>query len=802
MARSRVRVLFTSYSFRRLLWLVPLGFVVGFVEAIGDLLTGHPRRARAAFGSWFSNVVHVRNLRASRRRAQRMRTVHDSDLRELQVSTTARLSAFLAHHLHTDTRLRDLGEASRSAVDSMSDGVRTPAAIAFLGFLVLVVVGSRDLITGGVPSIGTFAHWPGVGDVFDAFGSAWRYTGLGSASPQPAALAVIGALGTVLLGSTALAQTLVVVVAAPMGAFGTYRLTRRAITYRGPALAAGLAYGINPVARNAISEGRLGPLVLFAVLPFVLLRAVRLGERSDARRGRVLRLALAARAARGVLSGRTRPRGRRGRGVRRRGPDRRERAGDGAGARRRRRRLVARAGAPAAVAARLRAHGRRQGRARVRVPAPPRPLAGPALRHRTGRRRLADVGAHRGGRGAAARRHRRPAGVDRTGLDARARRLGDRLGARALVPPHLGARAGGRARAGGARSRAVRRRRGLRARRRHPHLPLRVASAARHHRRGGGLPPCAHVRGRRGRRRVGHARQRVGERARLHRVADRQGRLPHALGRRSGGAAARPGRPARRHGLRAHPQRARRRGRAVARPGARHRPRARPRARAGGERPHRPPGPDAGSDGRALRGGAEHAGARRWGARGAHDRGAQRDGATARSRSAAFGRGSGALREPRGRTARRAGATAAPARRSHAAEPRGRGHRPDARGAAHLERRVAGHGALGEAYDSQWKASAQRPRPQPATRLLVGQRVHARHQGRGLVLVRRAVGPLGDARGCAGHLAARGLALAPRRACARSVPARTTTNRTRRERRTRPGPLSEFDDEAFWWERV
>jgi hypothetical protein len=219
--------------------------------------------------------------------------VPDSDLRELQVSSTTRFNAFLAHHLHTDTRLRNLGDASRSAVDSMSDGIRTPAAIAFLTFLVLVVVGSRSLISGGVPSIGTFAHWPSVGDVFDSFGSAWRYTGLGSPSPAPAALALIGALGTVLLGATGLAQTLVVVVAIPLGAFGAYRLGRVAIGFRGPALAAGLVYGINPVARNAIAQGRLGPLVLFALLPFLLLRVVRLGDRSDARRGRVLRLAVA-----------------------------------------------------------------------------------------------------------------------------------------------------------------------------------------------------------------------------------------------------------------------------------------------------------------------------------------------------------------------------------------------------------------------------------------------------------------------------------------------------------------------------
>ena len=91
LARSRVRVLFTSYSLRRLLWLVPFGFVVGFIEALGDLLTGHPRRARAAIGSWYSNLLHVRALQPSRRRAQQLRRVHDSELRELQVSSTTRL---------------------------------------------------------------------------------------------------------------------------------------------------------------------------------------------------------------------------------------------------------------------------------------------------------------------------------------------------------------------------------------------------------------------------------------------------------------------------------------------------------------------------------------------------------------------------------------------------------------------------------------------------------------------------------------------------------------------------------------
>ena len=134
-ARSRVRVLLTSYSRGTLLWLIPFGFMVSIVEAIGDLLTGHPRRARAGVTAWFSNVFHFRRLRASRKRAQASRHVHDRDLRELQVGTGTRLSVWFNHHVHSEGRLRSLGAASRSAVDSVSDGVRAPATIAFMVFL-------------------------------------------------------------------------------------------------------------------------------------------------------------------------------------------------------------------------------------------------------------------------------------------------------------------------------------------------------------------------------------------------------------------------------------------------------------------------------------------------------------------------------------------------------------------------------------------------------------------------------------------------------------------------------------------
>ncbi len=296
LARPRVRVLFTSYSFLTLLWLVPFGIVVGVLEAVGNLVTGHPRRARAAIGAWVSNLVHFRSWRASRRRAQGIRHVHDRDLRELQVGSTARLGVFFSHHVQHDERFRTLGDRGRSAVGSVSDGLRTPAALAFLAFLALVVVGSRGLVSGGVPSIGTPVPWPSVGDLFDSFTSAWRYTGLGSDATAPPLLAAMGGIGTVLFGAVGLARTLVVVLAMPIGAFGAYRLARRLTDLRGPAFAAGLAYGVNPVARNAIAEGRLGPLVMFALLPLLLSQLIAIARLGDApaprARGRGLRFAI------------------------------------------------------------------------------------------------------------------------------------------------------------------------------------------------------------------------------------------------------------------------------------------------------------------------------------------------------------------------------------------------------------------------------------------------------------------------------------------------------------------------------
>ena len=78
------------------LWLVPVGIVVGFVEALGDLFTGHPRRARASRRPAGSRTCSTcAGSVRPRKRAQPLRNVRDRELRELQIGSATRLDRVL-----------------------------------------------------------------------------------------------------------------------------------------------------------------------------------------------------------------------------------------------------------------------------------------------------------------------------------------------------------------------------------------------------------------------------------------------------------------------------------------------------------------------------------------------------------------------------------------------------------------------------------------------------------------------------------------------------------------------------------
>lgn len=274
-ARARVRAVLTAYSFWTLLRVVPVGLILALGEAIVSLLTRRRGRARAVLGAWWWNLRHLGEVRRRRKRTQALRRVPDGDLRPLQLPGSAQIRSYLAVHLHTEERFRSISDAGRSALDAATGSTRQPVAVAAALVLVVFLIGSRDLLFGDVPAIGTLARWPGVFDLLDAYGSGWRYTGLGSPAAAPTGFVFMAGLATPLLGAVGLARTLLVTGAIPIGAVGVYRLVRPWTGAAVPAVVAALVYAINPVPRNAIANGRLGPLVLYALGPFLLARILR-----------------------------------------------------------------------------------------------------------------------------------------------------------------------------------------------------------------------------------------------------------------------------------------------------------------------------------------------------------------------------------------------------------------------------------------------------------------------------------------------------------------------------------------------
>src|SRR6185437_13796223 len=121
-----------------------------------------------------------------------------------------------------------------------------------------------------VPEVGSFQAWPGVGAAWSTFTASWRTTMMGSAHPASPVFGLMAAMSTLLFDHPGLARSLVVGGAFPLGTFGAYRLLRPFASSSLPGIAAAGAYAANPIARNAIWQGELGPLVCFALAPFVL----------------------------------------------------------------------------------------------------------------------------------------------------------------------------------------------------------------------------------------------------------------------------------------------------------------------------------------------------------------------------------------------------------------------------------------------------------------------------------------------------------------------------------------------------
>ena len=268
MLRHRLRAMLKNYGLLHLLRVVPQLVVLQIAEAVYGLVVGHRANTRAIVSSWRWNLQHLGDLRAARAALKGQRLLPDSEVRRLQVRGSARFTAFVRGQLAAGDRGRVWSASGRDLASALRRR-RLPIA-AWTAVTLVLLIGSRALLTARLPAVGQLAPFPHSPFAFLAhFGRDWRVTGLGANAPAPAGFGLLGLAGLLTLGAMGLLQKILVLGAIPLGAAGAYHLGRSLESQRARLVAA-VVYLVLPLPYDALARGRWGGLVAYAATPWII----------------------------------------------------------------------------------------------------------------------------------------------------------------------------------------------------------------------------------------------------------------------------------------------------------------------------------------------------------------------------------------------------------------------------------------------------------------------------------------------------------------------------------------------------
>lgn len=260
-ARHRVRAVATLTGARRLPLLSVQLVVVSLVQFVIGVVTGHGGSAWASVRALLGLVPRIPTIIGRRRTLAPGRLVPDREVVGLQMRGIARVSSYL--------RSRD---ARPDPVDAGAKAWRqrsgAGAAIGWAVITAAIVVGSRHLLTGGVPAFGEFLPFdPSPQHLWQSYTSGWNSRALGSSSSSPTGLGIIAAGSVLTMFRMGLLHTVSIVGLLLVGAVGMWRLTSSFSTNRAR-LVSTVVYLAVPLPAQLISVGRWGALLCYAALPW------------------------------------------------------------------------------------------------------------------------------------------------------------------------------------------------------------------------------------------------------------------------------------------------------------------------------------------------------------------------------------------------------------------------------------------------------------------------------------------------------------------------------------------------------
>lgn len=269
--RHRLRVMRVSTTWWTRVRMVPRAALLALVEILYAVIIGRFGQARDIASAWLWNARRRGEIRSRRKALLAVRTVPDAQVAQLQARGSARLSAFLRGQLgSTDDPLTSVAGAGRGLATMMRSSRARTAIVAWMLAVVVIGIGSRDLIFGRVSAIGDL---PMLGEsansLVEQWASGFRAVGLGAVTANPTALGLAGLLGYPVLGAMSLLRKLLLLGMLPLGAAGMWRLCKP-IGSRRSRVVGLIVYLCIPLGYNSIATGQWGGLLLYGLAPWVV----------------------------------------------------------------------------------------------------------------------------------------------------------------------------------------------------------------------------------------------------------------------------------------------------------------------------------------------------------------------------------------------------------------------------------------------------------------------------------------------------------------------------------------------------
>ncbi len=290
--RNALYVLLANSGSRWTFPLVVLRVVVGsLLRALGFLLGKQPAIAAEEMRALGSVLAAPRRLLAARRQRAATRTVSPRRLRRLfpgfgvqmrQATDTLRgVVSGTASGQDVAGARRRMGGSFGDEDDLEPDvplfrGLVRGEAVLVAALALAALFAARSMLGGGRLMGGALLPaQDGAGGLWDSYVASWHAVGIGSATPAPPYLAVVGFLGALLAGSASLAVDLLLLAAVPLAGLTAWVALRGVTVSRVLRLLVAAVWAFVPATTGAIAAGRLGTAVLAVLLPLLLRAGVR-----------------------------------------------------------------------------------------------------------------------------------------------------------------------------------------------------------------------------------------------------------------------------------------------------------------------------------------------------------------------------------------------------------------------------------------------------------------------------------------------------------------------------------------------